>query len=314
MTSLTNFALLEEYKNIEKLGDKLAEIESIINWEAFRPIIEGMYDNKSEKGGRPNKDEIMMIKLLILQEWHGLSDPELERQATDRISFRKFLGFPDKIPDFSTIWYFRERLNETGKYKKIWVELNRQLDSKGLKIKKGVIQDASIITTDPGHAKADKPRGDEAKTRRSKDGTWVKKGKKSYFGFKSHTKTDMDFGLIRDLETTTASVHDSQIDLSKQGEIVYRDRGYFGTSALGYNATMKRSVRDHPIDIKDKLRNKRISKKRAPGERHYAVIKNVFKCSHTLVTTVGRVGVKMMFASFAFNLYQLCTLKKQGVI
>jgi len=77
---------------------------------------------------------------------------------------------------------------------------------------------------------------------------------------------------------------------------------------------MKRSVRDHPISIKDKLRNKRISKKRAPGERHYAVIKNVFKCSHTLVTTVNRVGVKMMFASFAFNLFQLCTLKKQGVI
>ena len=110
MTSLTNFALLEEYKNVKKLGDKLAEIEIIIDWERFRPIIEGMYDKKSEKGGRPNIDEIMMIKLLILQEWHGLSDPELERQATDRISFRNFLGFPEKIPDFSTVWYFRERL------------------------------------------------------------------------------------------------------------------------------------------------------------------------------------------------------------
>ena len=129
-----------------------------------------------------------------------------------------------------------------------------------------------------------------------------------------HTKTDIDFGLIRDLETTTASVHDSVIDLSKHGEVVYRDRGYFGASAIGYNATMKRSVRDHPIDIRDKLRNIRISKKRAPGERHYAVIKNVFKSSHTLVTTVSRVGIKMMFASFAFTLYQLCTLKKQGII
>jgi len=314
MTSLTNFALLEEYKNVKKLGDKLAEIEIIIDWERFRPIIEGMYDNKSEKGGRPNIDEIMMIKLLILQEWHGLSDPELERQATDRISFRNFLGFPEKIPDFSTVWYFRERLIETGKHNKIWEELNQQLDSKGLKVKKGVIQDATIITTDPGHAKADKPRGDKAKTRRSKDGTWVKKGKKSYFGYKTHTKTDIDYGLIRDIETTTASVHDSVIDLSKHGEVVYRDRGYFGVPSNGFNATMTRSVRGHPIDIKDKFRNKRISKIRAPGERHYAVIKNVFKSSHTLVTTVSRVGIKMMFASFAFNLFQLCTLKKQGII
>ncbi len=35
----------------------------------------------------------------------------------------------------------------------------------------------------------------------------------------------MDYGLIRDLETTTASVHDSQVDLSKEGEVVYRDKG-----------------------------------------------------------------------------------------
>jgi hypothetical protein len=31
-----------------------------------------------------------MVKLLVLQQWHGLSDPEHEKQVTDRISFRKF--------------------------------------------------------------------------------------------------------------------------------------------------------------------------------------------------------------------------------
>ncbi len=77
---------------------------------------------------------------------------------------------------------------------------------------------------------------------------------------------------------------------------------------------MKRSVRGHPIGIWDILRNKRISKKRAPGERPYAVIKNVFKSAHILVTTVARVGVKMVFASFGFNLYQLMTLRKQGIV
>jgi IS5 family transposase len=50
-----------------------------------------------------------------------------------------------------------------------------------LKIKKGVIQDATFITADPGHVKADKPRGYEAKTRTSKDGIWAKKNSKSYF-------------------------------------------------------------------------------------------------------------------------------------
>ena len=168
MTSFIDYALREEYKQVERLGDKLSEINMLIDWEKFRPIVAGMYDNKSEKGGRPNIDEIVMFKLLVLQEWHGLSDPELERQVTDRISFRKFLGFPKTVPDFSTVWYFRERLKDTGKDKKIWQELQRQLDAKGLKVKKGVMQDASFITADPGHAKADEPRGDDSKTRRSK--------------------------------------------------------------------------------------------------------------------------------------------------
>ena len=299
---------------MKRLGDKLSEIDSLIDWEAFRPIVRDMYDNKTKKGGRPNIDEVMMIKALILQEWHGLSDPELERQITDRISFRKFLGFPNTIPDFTTVWTFRERLSKTGRDKKIWQELQRQLDSKGLKVKKGVIQDATFITADPGHAKADKPRGDEAKTRRSKDGTWTKKGSKSHFGYKLHSKTDIDYGLIRDIEITTASVHDSQVDLSKPDEVVYRDKGYFGTEPEGYSATMKKGVRNHPVGVMDKLRNKRIGSKRAPGERHYAVIKNVFGSGHTRVTTVGRVAVKMMFACLGFNLYQLLTLRKQGVV
>ncbi|MGB2727538.1 MAG: IS5/IS1182 family transposase, partial [Halobacteriota archaeon] len=60
-----------------------------------------------------------------------------------------------------------------------------------------------------------------AKTRRRKDGTWAKKGSKSFFGYKLHSKPDMDYGLIRDLETTTAAVHDSQVDLSREGERQY---------------------------------------------------------------------------------------------
>ncbi len=245
MASFIDFAFREEYERVKRLGDRLSEIENMIDWETFRPIVKGMYDNKTEKGGRPNIDEVVMIKILVLQEWHGLSDPELERQITDRISFRKFLGFPNTIPDFTTVWSFRERLSKTGRAKKIWQELQRQLDSKGLKVKKGVIQDATFITSDPGHAKADKPRGDEAKTRRSKDGTWTKKNSKSYFGYKLHSKEDIDYGLIRDIETTTASVHDNQIDLTKPGEVAYKDKRYFGTVSKGFSATMRRSVRGH---------------------------------------------------------------------
>jgi IS5 family transposase len=314
MRNFVDFGLNEAYKRVAQLGDKLAEIESLLDWEAFRPIVAELYNNKSERGGRPNIDEVLMIKLLVLQQWHGLSDPELEKQVADRLSFRKFLGFPQRIPDFTTVWRFRDRLAETGRDRAIWAELQRQLDARGLRVRKGVVQDATFITADPGHAKADTPRGDEAKTRRSADGTWAKKGTKSYFGYKVHSKVDTDFGLIRELETTTAAVHDSQLDLSDEGEVVYRDKGYQGTKCMGYSATMKRGARGHPNGIRDTLRNIRISKKRAPGERHYAVIKSVFNAGHVLVTTVERVKVKMIFTCLSFNLYQLCTLKRQGAV
>ena len=143
----------------------------------------GAFTNTTEQGGRANIDVVLTIKLLVLQSMYGLSDPELERQANDKILFLRFLGFPEKVTDHKTVWYFRERLSKTKKDTAIWKELQRQLEGKGLKIRKGVVQDATFITADPGHASADTPRGDEAKTRRNKEGNWTKKGTMSYFGF-----------------------------------------------------------------------------------------------------------------------------------
>jgi IS5 family transposase len=271
-----------------------------------------MYDNKSERGGRPNCDVILMFKILILQQWYGLSDLEVERQMADRISFMAFLDFPDPFPDSRTIWLFRERMAKTEKDKLVWAELQRQLDTMGLKVKRGTMQDATFIEADPGSSK--KLRGEDAKTRRSRDGTWAKKGAESHFGYKLHQKTDIDYCLIREIETTTASRHDSQIDLSAEGEIVLRDRGYFGVEAKGEDFTMKRRTTEMPLSVLDKERNRLISSLRSPGERPHAVIKRVFGAGRVLVTTVQRVSVKMMVTAFAFNLYQLCTLKNARII
>ncbi|AFV22246.1 transposase [Methanolobus psychrophilus R15] len=273
-----------------------------------------MYKNRTASGGRPEADVIVMFKMLVLQQWHGLSDAELERQCIDRISFRKFLGFPGYVPDSATVWSFRKRISDNGKEKEIWDEMQKQLNALGLKIKKGMIQDATFIHSNPGHAKADEPRGKDAKTARSKDGTWAKKGGKSHFGYKLHTIIDKEYELIRRFETTTASVHDSQVDLSEVGEVVYRDKGYFGAVAKGFAATMQRAVRGHPLGINDVLRNERISVQRVPCERVYAVAKEVFKAGKVLVTNVERVNVKMLITAFSFNLHQLRTLKRKGTI
>jgi IS5 family transposase len=297
----------------EKQGtSRLLRISNLINWLPIRLILDEMYNNKTERGGRPNCDVILMFKILILQQWYGLSDLEIERQMSDRISFMSFLGFPDPFPDSRTIWLFRERMAKTEKDKLVWAELQRQLDAMGLQVKRGTIQDATFIEADPGSSK--KPHDEGAKTRRSRDGTWTKKNNKSYFGYKLHQKTDIDYSLIREIETTTAKLHDSQVDLSREAEVVLRDKGYFGVLAKGIDFTMKRRTTDAPLGELDKERNRLISKLRSPGERPHAVIKRVFGAGRVLVTTVKRVGVKMMATAFAFNLYQLCTLKNAQII
>ena len=165
---------------------RLSQVSDLIDWSPIRRILDEMYDNKSEKGGRPNCDVILMFKILILQQWYGLNDLEVERQMADRISFMSFLGFPNPFPDSRTIWLFRERMANTGKEEVVWAELQRQLDAKGLQVKRGTIQDATFIEADPGKSKKTSDR--VAKTRYSRDGTWTKKGKKAILAISSIKK------------------------------------------------------------------------------------------------------------------------------
>jgi IS5 family transposase len=66
MNSLTAWGLQEAYKKVEVLGDGLSVITKFIDWEPFRPLLDDMYNNKTENGGRPNFDVILMLKVLLL--------------------------------------------------------------------------------------------------------------------------------------------------------------------------------------------------------------------------------------------------------
>ena len=309
MRTLIDFSILQEYnEKVLPRGDKLLALARLVDWNEFLHFGNDLYKNKSERGGRPNISIIIMIKLLILQQLYGLSDPQLEFQVADRISFRIFLGTTEVIPDYTTVWLFRERLIKNGKYEAIWEEFLNQLKANGYEVKKGVIQDATFITSDPGHAKSDVPRGDKAKTRRSKDGAWSKKGNKSYFGYKGHVKVDTENNFIWNVETTIANVHDSQVDLANEGEVRYGDKGYHGAKTNGYDASMKRAARGRQLSGFDELRNKRISRIRSPVERCFSVMKVVFKAGHVMVTTVERAAVKITFSAIGYNLYNLLGL------
>lgn len=125
---------------------------------------------------------------------HGMFCSILSLNARLQTVFR--LG-SFKIPEFLTIQrcgISEDRSLKLEKDEKIWLKLQRHLDENDMEVKNGVMQDKTFITSEPGHAPVDKPRGSKAKTRRNEDGNWVKKGGRSHFGYKLHVKTDIDMG------------------------------------------------------------------------------------------------------------------------
>lgn len=172
------------------------------------------------------------------------------------------------------------------------------------------MQDATFIQAEGGRTTKSEKR--EGSRHMDRDATFTAKNNQVIFGYKTHTKIDAGYMLIRGYEVTTASTHDNQIDLVRHGDgAAYRDKGYFGrklSARTVKNMTMDRAVRGRGLDAKQKQRNWRITKVRSPGERVYAVIKNTFDGWYTLVKTLERVRVKEMFKCFAYNLYQFRTL------
>lgn len=324
--SFNQFILREQYRKVRGLGDRLELMKGQIDWQPFIPLVRKVfYDNKTD-GGRPHTDELIVVRSMLLQSWYGLSDPELEFQCHDRLSFRNFLGFPENIPDFSTVWKVRDRLQKEGIEPKIWNELQYQLDQKGYALKKGVIQDATFIEAELGRKRYYKEKKAEKKGEKivytekqkrhiDKDGTFSVKHGQVHFGYKNHIKLDVGNTLIREYQVTTASLHDGEIDLVEDGDtIAYRDKGYHGKILHAKNVidkTMKRGAREHPLCNKEIKRNRLISSIRSPGERSFSVIKKVFHGGMTRVKTLVRVSIKEMFNCFAFNLYQLVTLRRK---
>lgn len=325
MVSFTSYSFRQEFQRVQGLVGRLLEVEKIVDWERFRPMIANLYSDDEKTGGRPHTDEVVLLKCLVLQSWYDLSDQELEVQIADRLSFRQFLGYPESIPDYSTIWYCRERLTHNGELKKIWNELQKQLDANGCSIKKGVIQDASVITADVGKKRQylEKKAAKEGKTieyspkqeaHQDKDGSYTVKKNQVDYGYKLHQKCDVERGFIHSIAVSTASLHDSKVNLIKPGETAYRDKGYAGIPLPPSvtDKTMRKAYRGKPLTKADKLWNKRISKKRSSGERPFAVIKRVFYRGHTLLKNLYRVTVQQVFNAFAFNVYNLYTYARNA--
>jgi IS5 family transposase len=295
--------------------DKLSEISALLNWSPFEGLLSPIHSSQRGELAYP---PLAMFKVLLLQRWYELSDPEMEEALADRLSFRAFAGFSleDPVPDHSTIWRFREQLAKRRLTAPLLAELNRQLDGHGVLLKQGTLIDATIV-----QAQARRPRMTEAKTSAvdpdARFGTNNER-RRYHFGYKLHAAVDGGSGLVRAVRVTPANVQ--EIDLASelvQGDesAVYADRGYDAKRLHDHLAragiadgVMRRGRKGQALSPEQIERNHMLSLRRRPVEKLFGTLKRSYRMARVPYFNLNRNTVALTVACFAYNLRRLHAL------
>ena len=231
-----------------------------------------------------------MLKALVLQKFHGLSDEQTEYQILDRFSFQRFLGLDagDGAPDARTIWLFKEKLGREG-LEALFGRFDSHMRERGLLGKQGKIVDASFVEAprqrnsredNAAIRRGERPRRFDSNARvgaqKDTDARWARKAGRNYFGYKNHAKVDAASKLVESYRVSAANVHDSQLLEELVGE---RDNALFADSAYSGAPLSKvlegkgigsfiheRSRRGRPLSGEQKRDNKIKSQVRARVE------------------------------------------------
>jgi hypothetical protein len=115
--------------------------------------------------------------------------------------------------------------------------------------------------------------------------------------------------LIYNKKLTGASVHDSQIELTKEWQVDLKDKAYYRNEYSQINGRMKRASRNHPLNKHEQRRNHRISQRRSPGERPYSFAHRINN-KHTIVTTKPRAETEITLLTMLYNTEQIIRLEK----
>lgn len=298
---------------IEHKPGVLDRINEELDWRRFGKTLRKVF--KDSKDGRPSYPPVMLFKVLLLQQWYGLSDPMAEEAIGDRFSFRRFLGLGlhEAVPDETTICRFRGRVAEKGLGDKLLRELNRQLDRKGLLVKHGTLVDASLI-----EAQTRPPRKDDPHPPKDADADWTVKNNQPTYGFKLHVGVDDGSGIIRKAEMTPASTHDSRVFeelLSGDERAVYADKAYDDTARRerlqkrGINdGILKKGRRNRPLTEWERTWNRYLSAIRSPVERVFGTLKRSYGFGRARYVGLSRNRNHAYLLAMAFNMRKMTRL------
>lgn len=300
---------------VSRSRQRLAEIDEWIEWAPLYKIGRKI-DKTGPQGGQPRTPVRWMIRGLFLQHLYQLSDPQLEDQLIDRLSFRRFAGLPldQKVPDFSTFWRFREALAEQGLVEELFTQITRQLEAKGLILKRGTVVDATIIKSANRPLSAEKRQelAEDPSAQIDTDADATQKGGRHYFGYKGHIGVDVGSKLIRQVSFTAASPHDStELEALLSGD----ERALFGDKAYPskelkitcrtegiYYGILEKAYRNTPLSGSQKARNDRNRRVRRYGEHPFAAIKQRYGMGMAKAKTKLRNKARFIMSAICWNI------------
>ncbi len=89
----------------------LIEMDQVVPWRGLIALIDPHYP-KGE-GGRPAYPLMTMLRVHLMQNWFGYSDPAMEGALYETTILRQFAGLSlERIPDETTILNFRRLLEK----------------------------------------------------------------------------------------------------------------------------------------------------------------------------------------------------------
>lgn len=321
--SFFDYAL--EQKGGKRSTQFLSEMKPLIPYDTIEAVLieKGIYKPNRGKQGRPSIAAKVLVGALFLQSWYGLSDPMTEELIHDRISFRKFLDIKDEdtIPDETTICKFRNALIRENLLEMIFNEVKSQMMEKNLILNEGTLVDATLI-----HASEPKrKRNEHGKVISNKaadsDATYTSKRGVKHHGYKLHVATDRA-GIIKDIRTTTAKVHDSQmIDELTENETkaIFADSGYMSQerkrllrSKGVFGGIIERRVRGQSkLRAKQSRNNQRFSKVRAIVEMPFAFIKRLMHYTKSKYIGLHKNTQYHYLIATAYNLRRMPNLMQR---
>lgn len=295
---------------------KLSAIDGLIDWSRLEPLAARLRPGET---GRPPYPALAMLKALYLQALYDLSDPGLEESLLDRLSFRRFCGFAldGGTPDETTLCRFRLAAARAGVLEACLCEINRQLDARGLILRKGTLVDATLIRAT--HRPPPRAAGLGSPHPREPGADWGRKNGRSTFGYKLHVGVDAGSGLIRTACVSSARVQDvERLEALVSGDeaAVYADRGYEGREQRG--RLKARGIKDRIMHRRHKhlpvlphwqgVRNRLIAARRAPVEAVFGALKRIYGRARTRChSLVANTGDLFAFAG-VYNLRRACRL------